>query len=211
MDTQKSLQSYFDELSSNSPTPGGGNVSAVCGAIASSLAEMVCNLTIGKKKYLEFEPEAKNLLLELENFKKDFLDLAAKDNISFDKVMEAFKLPKDTDALKSLRKDAIDKATIDAAVIPAEVIIKCKEILPFLEIIVDKGNQNSLSDAGVAVSLISTAAEGAFLNVAINCSGLSNQVTAMEFLKNSEYTYNEIKEKSGMIISGIIKKMKNQQ
>jgi formiminotetrahydrofolate cyclodeaminase len=210
MDTQESLKNYLDELSSNSPTPGGGNVAAVCGAIASSLGEMVCNLTIGKKKYLNFETEAKDLLIRTESLKKDFLELAVKDNLSFDKVMDAFKLPKDTDLLKSLRKDAIDKATMDAASVPAEVIIKCKELLPLLELIAEKGNQNSISDAGVAISLISSAAEGAFLNVAINCSGLTNQVTALEFLKKSEYTYQEIKEKSGLIISQMIKKMKNQ-
>jgi methenyltetrahydrofolate cyclohydrolase len=210
MDTKKTVQSYLDELSSNSPTPGGGNVSAVCGILASSLGTMVCNLTIGKKKYLEFEPDAKELLIKLENLKNEFLELAIKDNLSFDMVMEAYKLPKDTDVQKNLRKEAIDKATIEAAVIPAEVIIKCKGLLPLLEIIAEKGNQNSLSDAGVAISLTSTAAEGAFLNVAINCAGLSNQVTAAEFLNKSEILYHEIKEKSDFTISQIIKKMKRQ-
>jgi glutamate formiminotransferase/formiminotetrahydrofolate cyclodeaminase len=210
MDAQKSMQNYIDELSSNSPTPGGGNVSAVCGALASSLGSMVCNLTIGKRKYLDFETGAKDLLKKFEGLKKDFLALAIKDNHSFERVMEAFKLPKDTDVQKSDRKDAIDKATMEAAVIPADVIIKCKELLPLLERIAENGNQNSLSDAGVAISITSAAAEGAFLNVAINCSGLQNQVTAEEFLKKSEYTYEEIKEKSDLIISRIIKKMKNQ-
>ena len=210
MDTQKSLQIYLDELSSNSPTPGGGNVAAMCGLLAASLGEMVCNLTIGKKKYLDFELEANELLNKLEGLKKDFLVLAGKDNLSFDKVMEAFKLPKDTEISKSVRKEAIDKATMDAAVVPAEVILKCKELLPMLELIAEKGNQNSLSDAGVAISLTTTAAEGAFLNVAINCSGLLNQVTAAELLKRSEFYYEELKEKSRLIISGIIKKMKNQ-
>jgi glutamate formiminotransferase/formiminotetrahydrofolate cyclodeaminase len=210
MDTQKSLQSYLDELSSNSPTPGGGNVSAMCGLLAASLGKMVCNLTIGKKKYLDFETEANELLNKLEGLKKDFLVLAEKDNLSFDKVMEAFKLPKDTEISKSVRKEAIDKATMDAAVVPADVILKCKELLPLLELIAEKGNQNSLSDAGVAISLTETAAEGAFLNVAINCTGLLNQVTATEFLKRSEFYYEEIKEKSRRIISGIIKKMKIQ-
>jgi methenyltetrahydrofolate cyclohydrolase len=209
MDTQKSLQNYLDELSSNSPTPGGGNVSAVCGVIASALGEMVCNLTIGKKKYADFQQEAGNLVKELEKLKKEFLDLAVKDNLSFDKVMEAFRLPKDTEDQKYLRTDAIDKATVEAALVPAEVMIKCKALLPLLERIAEKGNQNSLSDAGVAVSLISTAAEGAFLNVAINCSGLSNHLIAAEFLNKSELTYREIKEKSDMIISGIITKMKS--
>jgi formiminotetrahydrofolate cyclodeaminase len=210
MKTQKSLKSYLDELSSNSPTPGGGNVSALCGVLASSLGEMVCNLTIGKKKYVEFEPEAKDLILILEAFKNDFLTLADKDNLSFDKVMEAFKLPKESDEQKSYRKQAIDEATMEAAIVPADVINKCKELLPLLELIAEKGNQNSLSDAGVAISLTLTAAEGAFLNVAINCSGLSNQIAASEFLKESESIYEEIKKRKNQIILKIISKMKNQ-
>lgn len=209
MKTQKSLKNYLDELSSNSPTPGGGNVSALCGVLASSLGVMVCNLTIGKKKYLEFEQEAKDLILILEAFKNDFLTLADKDNLSFDKVMEAFKLPKESDEQKVLRKEAIDKATMEAAIVPADVINKCKDLLPMLELIAEKGNQNSLSDAGVAISLTSTAAEGAFLNVAINCSGLSNQTEAAEFLKNAESIYEDIKKKKNQIISKIILKMKS--
>ncbi len=207
MNLQKSMQNYFEELSSSSPTPGGGNVAALCGVIASSLGEMVCNLSIGKKKYLNFEPEAKDLLTKLENFKKEFLTLAERDNEAFDRVMDAFKLPKETDAQKVFRSSAIDHATMEAALVPEEVILKCKELLPILETISEKGNQNSLSDTGVAISLISTAAEGAFLNVAINCSGLSNQVTAQEFLKKSEFIYNEIKEKSSRLISQLIKRM----
>jgi len=72
--------------------------------LASSLGTMVCNLTIGKKKYLEFEPDAKELLIKLEKLKNEFLELSIKDNLSFDMVMNAYKLPKDTDVQKTLRK-----------------------------------------------------------------------------------------------------------
>jgi glutamate formiminotransferase/formiminotetrahydrofolate cyclodeaminase len=209
MDTQKSLQDYLNELSSNSPTPGGGNVSAVCGVLASSLGAMICNLTIGKKKYRDFEPEAIILLTKFEKLKKEFLDLATEDNLSFDKVMDAFKLPKDTEIQMSVRQDAINKATLTATAVPSEVIIKCRELLPLLVSMAEKGNQNSLSDTGVAISLVSTAARGAFLNVTTNCSGLLNQVTALEFLKKSEYIFEEIKEKSELIISTIFKKLNN--
>ncbi|HEX9739862.1 MAG TPA: cyclodeaminase/cyclohydrolase family protein, partial [Ignavibacteriaceae bacterium] len=73
MDTTISLKTYLNELSSNSPTPGGGNVSALCGVLACSLGMMVCNLTIGKKKYAEVENEIKDLLIKLETAKNDFL------------------------------------------------------------------------------------------------------------------------------------------
>jgi len=204
MDLQKSLQNYLNDLSSNSPTPGGGNVAALCGVLASSLGQMVCNLTIGKKKYLDFEEEAKNIADKLKELHGNFLTLAKKDNDAFDGVMAAFKLPKETDIEKSVRKNEIEKATMEAAIVPSEVIIKCNQLLPYLDTISLKGNQNSLSDAGVAISLTATAAEGAFLNVAINCASLSNQITANEFLKKSEIFYFEIKEYSESLIKRII-------
>jgi formiminotetrahydrofolate cyclodeaminase len=208
MDLQKSLQNYLDELSSNAPTPGGGNVAALCGVLAASLGQMVCNLSIGKKKYQEFEEEAKDIAGKLKELQDHFLILAKKDNDAFDKVMDAFKLPKETDIQKSYRINEINKATMEAAIVPSEVIIKCKQLLPYLEIISKKGNQNSLSDAGVAISLTVTAAEGAFLNVAINCASLSNQITALELLNKSEIIYTEIKEYSGSLIKKIINSMR---
>ncbi|MDO8549102.1 MAG: cyclodeaminase/cyclohydrolase family protein, partial [Ignavibacteria bacterium] len=86
MNTTTTLKNYLDELSSNSPTPAGGNVSALCGALACSLGMMVCNLTIGKKKYADVENEMKDLLEKLETAKNNFLKLAEEDNEAFNKV-----------------------------------------------------------------------------------------------------------------------------
>ncbi|MDP1995158.1 MAG: cyclodeaminase/cyclohydrolase family protein, partial [Ignavibacteria bacterium] len=97
---------------------------------------------------------------------------------------------------------------IDAAMVPAEVVATGMEILPLLETIAEKGNQNSLSDAGVAVSLTKTAVEGAFLNIAINCASLANQTFANEILIREEMKYTEVKQKAEFIISSIIKKMR---
>jgi len=168
MDTSKTLQNYLDELSSNSPTPGGGNVASLCGALSSSLATMVCNLTIGKKKYAEVESEMISLKEKLEIYQKKFIELGKKDNLAFDKVIDAFKLPKDTDEQKEIRNKEIENATIGAAEIPSEVMQTAKELLPLLKIIIEKGNRNSLSDVGVAAALIATASKGAYLNVIIN-------------------------------------------
>ncbi len=210
MDLTKTLNEYLDELSSKAPTPGGGNVAALCGVLAASLGEMVCNLTIGKKKYIDFEIEASEIKNKLVELKSRFTELAQKDNEAFDKVMEAFKLPKDTEEQKEKRREAIDKATFEAAIVPSEVINTCKELLPYIETVSIKGNQNSVSDAGVAASLTATAAEGAFLNVVINCSSLANQTLGNEFLIKSEIIYNEIKQTANELNTGIIKKLRNQ-
>lgn len=208
MELSKTIENYLEELSSNSPTPGGGNVSALCGALASSLGTMVCNLTIGKKKYADVENELTIVKNKLDLFKQNFLQLAEKDNQAFDKVMFAFKMPKETEEQKTERAKAIEAATIDAAMVPAEVVNAGKQMLPLLETIIAKGNQNSLSDTGVAVSLTKTAVEGAFLNIVINCSSLSNQTIANEILIREEMKYNEVKAKAEFIISNLIKKMR---
>ncbi len=207
MDITKTLQEYFNELSSNSPTPGGGNVAALCGALSSSLGMMVCNLTIGKKKYVDVESEMIRLKEKLENMQKNFIELGQKDNASFDKVMDAFKLPKETEQEKNIRSKAIEEATIGATSAPMEVIQSSKTLLPILEIIIDKGNKNSLSDAGVAAALVGTAAKGAYLNVLINCSSLSNQTIANELKKSADILIEEVIRTSDRLFEHVVKLM----
>ena len=209
MDLNKSLKNYLEELSSNSPTPGGGNVSALSGSLACNLGIMVCNLTIGKKKYAEFEDEIKTIKSKLESLSDSFLDLAAKDNMAFDKVMEAFKLPKETEEQKMLRSEKIEEATLAAAVVPSEVIATARKTLPYIQKVAVNGNQNSVSDAGVALSLLSTAAEGAFLNVVINCTSLANKTVGREFMKKSEIIYDEVKNMSSSLIAIIKSRLNN--
>ncbi len=205
MNLAKTLQEYFNELSSNSPTPGGGNVAALCGALSSSLGIMVCNLTIGKKKYVDVESEMIRLKEKLENMQKIFIELGQKDNTSFDKVMDAFKLPKETEQEKNVRSKAIEEATIGATSAPMEVIQSSKTLLPILEIVIDKGNKNSLSDAGVAVTLVGTAAKGAYLNVLINCSSLSNQTIANELKKSADILIEEVIRTSDRLFEQVVK------
>ena len=204
MDTSKTLQNYLDELSSNSPTPGGGNVAALCGALSSSLATMVCNLTIGKKKYAEVESEMISLKEKLEIYQKKFIELGKKDNLAFDKVMDAFKLPKDTDEQKEIRNKEIENATIGAAEIPSEVMQTAKELLPLLKIIIEKGNRNSLSDVGVAAALVETASKGAYLNVIINCASLNNQIIAQEMKKRADIVLQETCNESESLVQKVI-------
>lgn len=186
MNINDTLQNYFNELSSNSPTPGGGNVSALCAVLSSSLGEMVCNLTIGKKKYADVEQEMVQIKEKLIAYKQTFIGLAIEDNKAFDKVMDAFRLPKENDKEKELRAQKIDEATLYAAEVPAKLIKTCNEVIPLIELVVLKGNQNSLSDAGVAALLLSTAAQGAYLNVLINCSSLNDKLTANKVLDDSK-------------------------
>ncbi len=207
-DISKTMKEYFNELSSNSPTPGGGNVSAMCGALSTSLGIMVCNLTFGKRKYVDVEAELTEIKKRLEDYQKKFFELAELDNEAFNKVMDAFKLPKETDEQKEQRSKRIEEATFGAAEVPSAVIKNCYEIIPLIKTIAEKGNKNSISDAGVAALLISTAAQGAYLNVLINCSSLNNQTLAGELRKQSSILIDEIttaaRQINDKIISGLI-------
>ena len=172
--SKKTLEEFLTELASNSPAPGGGSVAALAGAIGSALTSMVCSLTIGKKKYATVEDEIKKVLEQIEPLRKKFTTLIDKDTEAFNKVMEAYGLPKDSDQQKALRNAAIQSATKEAALVPLEVMKHCIDALALTKIVAEKGNLNSISDAGVSALMLQAAAEGAALNVKINLSGISD-------------------------------------
>ena len=203
MNNEITLNEYFEQLASNSPTPGGGNVSALCGGLSSALGEMVCNLTIGKKKYLEFENDLIEYKEKLIDIKHQFLNLADADNEAFNKVMAAFKLPKETDEHKMARNKAIDEATIGAIEVPFKVINLALTAVDFLENISIKGNKNSISDVGVAILLIQTASKGAYLNVIINCSSLKGNVYTDKIANDAAIIIEEIENKTDIIFENI--------
>src|ERR1051326_1978640 len=168
----KSLAPFLDELASSSPAPGGGSVAALSGAIGSALTSMVCNLTIGKKKYQDVEPEMNAILQKSEVLRKIFTKLVEQDTEAFNKVMEAFDLPKDSEDQKALRSAAIQEATKEAALIPLEVMKHVVAAITLVKLVAEKGNANSVSDAGVSALMLHAACEGAALNVQINLSGI---------------------------------------
>lgn len=194
MNTSITLEKYMEEIASSAPTPGGGNVAAVSGALACSLGVMVCNLSIGKKKYANVEEEMKILKEQIEISRLTFLELSRKDNEAFDAVMDAFKLPKETEEEKAARNIKIEETTIMAGQIPALVVNLSKDTASYIKEAGLKGNVNALSDAGVALSLLQTAAKGAYFNVMINCSPLKNNLMAKELLSKSFSDYNETAE-----------------
>ena len=176
--TEKTVTKFLDELASNSPAPGGGSVAALAGAIGSALTSMVCNLTIGKKKYASAEPELKNILQKSETLRKMFAKLIDEDTDAFSKVMEAYGLPREPDDQKALRATAIQEATKEAALIPLEVMKHVIDALALTKTVAVNGNTNSISDTGVSALMLHAACESAALNVKINL----NSIDDMEFV-----------------------------
>lgn len=172
--TKKTVSAFLDELASPSPAPGGGSVAALSGALGAALTTMVCNLTIGKKKYVDVEGEMKKIKAEAEALRSKFTELIDQDTLAFNKVMEAYALPKDSDAQKALRSAAITAATKEATLVPLEVMKHCIDAIALAQQVASSGNANSVSDAGVGALMLHAACEGAALNVKINLNGLTD-------------------------------------
>ncbi len=172
--TTKPLATFLDELASASPAPGGGSVAALAGSLGASLAAMVCRLTIGKKKYLDVEETMNTTLLQLEEHRKAFTQLVDRDTEAFNKVMEAYGLPKETEDQQALRSAAIQEATKEAALVPLEVMKRVIDTLALVKTVAERGNVNSASDAGVSALMLNAACESAGLNVMINLKSITD-------------------------------------
>ena len=171
---KKTVSAFLDELASSSPAPGGGSVAALSGALGAALTTMVCNLTIGKKKYVEVEGDMKKIKAEAEKLRLRFTELIDEDTQAFNKVMEAYALPKDSEAQKTIRGAAIAAATKEATLIPLEVMKHCIDAMALTQQVASSGNANSVSDAGVSALMLHAACEGAALNVKINLNALAD-------------------------------------
>jgi formiminotetrahydrofolate cyclodeaminase len=173
--TTKTVNDFLNEVASNSPAPGGGSVSALAGSLGAALTSMVCRLTIGKKKYVDVQAEMEELLKNSENLRARLTSAVDEDTEAFNKVMNAFGLPKETDGQRSIRNKAIQDATKEATLVPLKLMELCGEGIGLARAVAEKGNKNSLSDAGVSVILLQAAAQGAALNVRINLPGLEDR------------------------------------
>jgi formiminotetrahydrofolate cyclodeaminase len=173
--TTKTINQFLDEVASNSPAPGGGSVSAFAGSLGAALTSMVCRLTIGKKKYIDVQAEMESILKQSEELRTKLTSVIDEDTEAFKKVMAAFGMAKESDEQKTLRNKAIQEATKSATLVPLKLMGLCEEGVSLARTVAEKGNKNSLSDAGVSLLLLQAAADGAALNVRINLPGLEDQ------------------------------------
>lgn len=174
------LESFLDALASGAPTPGGGSVAALTGAMAAGLISMVCNLTIGKKQYADFEEEAKQLLERAEKLRADLQRLAQEDIDIFNRLATAYRLPRTTDADAASRRAAIQHITRLATEIPLRTARAALDLLPLCAPLARQGNRTAVSDVGAAALLIQTTVPAALLNVEINLAVLEDQVFVRE-------------------------------
>ena len=185
------LTDFANETASESPAPGGGSISAYCGAIGVALGTMVANLSAHKRgwddKWEEFSSWAEKGM----EYQNKLLDLVDEDTNAFNGIMDAFRLPKGSKIDKEKRQKEIQKATKKAILTPFRVMQTASQSLEVMEAMAEFGNPNSVTDAAVGALCARTAVIGAFLNVKINCSDCEDQDFVKEILKKGQQLVDE--------------------
>lgn len=171
---EKPATQFLSELSSNAPVPGGGGASAAVGAFAAALGMMVTNLTIGKKKYADYEEEVKAVRDRLEGLRDQLIDLVDGDAVAFEPLSKAYSIPKDDPERDIIMENALYEASVVPMSIMETVLAAAKE----LEILVEKGSKLAVSDVGVGILFAQAAIEGASLNVYINTKSMKDRERA---------------------------------
>jgi formiminotetrahydrofolate cyclodeaminase len=169
-----SIGNFAELVSAGTPAPGGGSVAAYCGVLAASLGQMVCSLTIGKAKYVEVEPRVTRIRSELERLTERLRELIAEDAASFEAVLDAYRLPKESDEQKAHRSSQIQIALQGAVNVPLETAQRGFDVLGLIRELADIGNVNALSDVAVGAQLAQTAIRGASYNVWVNLDSISD-------------------------------------
>lgn len=173
VDLDDSVKAFLDSVSSSSPTPGGGSVAALAGALASALAAMVCRLTLGKEG--GGRKEVDGVLQSVESLRQLLQDLTIKDSQAYGSVVRAFRMDKATESAKAARTRAIQEALQEAAEVPLETGERCLELLNHLRVLAEWGSPAALSDVGVAAALALAALRGARYNVLTNLASLKDE------------------------------------
>ncbi len=202
---QNTLKEFCDMLSSNSPAPGGGSVSALAGALAASLSTMVAALTANKKNYEMVTADMENIIREGHVLRDKLLHDIARDSRSFEGFMEAMALPKTTPEQKKVRQDAMQTALKHAVAVPLDVAETCYKILPLAIFVVNYGNQNAITDGIVSGMMARTAVLGALSNVRINLSSIKDEQFVAETTAKVNMLWKGTLEQESAILDSAMK------
>ena len=191
---------FVAATASKEPTPGGGAIAALTAATGAALAEMVANLTFGKKGYEAVQTEMEELQAKAEAIRKRMLELSQADADVFNIFMNALGLPKNTDEEKAARTAAIQQAYKDAAMVPFEIGELANQIFDLAELASRKGNQNLITDGIIAAINARAAVKSAFLNVRINLSGIKDESFVAELISKMHAIEKDLDDKESSII-----------
>ncbi len=170
------VTTFLDQLASNAPAPGGGGAAALGGAMGAALVSMVCNLTVGKKRFADVETEMRDMLDRAEALRHELQQLAEADVEAFNRLSAAYKLPRTTESDTAIRRDAIQESLRRATEVPLRTARAAAAILPLCPPVAERGNQAAVSDIGVAALFAHAAVRSALLNVEINLQLLEDRM-----------------------------------
>ena len=181
--SEKTCIEFVDALASKSAVPGGGGAAALVGAIGMALGSMVCNLTIGKKKYAEYEESVKEILAKASEIEKKLLNMIDEDAENFLPLSKAYGLPTSTEEEKKIKEETMENALKVACEVPINIVRVCYDAIKLHEDLVDKGSRLAISDVGVGVQCLRAAILSGQLNVVININSIKD-VEYVEKVRN---------------------------
>ena len=185
------ITGFLDALASDAPAPGGGSVSALCGANGAALVAMVARLTVGRKKYLEWNDLMEEIIPKADALKDQLTAAIDEDTDAYMTVSAAYKLPKETEEEKAVRARAIEEGMQLSTRVPLKTMHLVVETLKVASELVGKSNTNAASDLGVAALTLKTGLTGAYYNVRINLSGLTSQHIRADYAMTAGNLYKE--------------------
>ena len=189
--SELTITEFLSRTASSDPVPGGGSVSALGGAMAAALSEMVASITIGKKGFETHEKEMLEIVQKARSLREKLSKDIERDSDSYSQVIEAYRLPHDTEENKNERSQAIQDGLKQAALIPLGVAKDASELLDLAGAVAARGNKNAITDAAVAAMMARTAILGALLNVKINLKSIKDP----SFVRDVEGQVQEIESK----------------
>ena len=201
----KTLEQFTMDVSSKEPVPGGGGATAMVASLSSALAQMVTNLTIGKKKYLEFTEELDDIKKEAEILRGNLLDCIEKDAEAFRPLAEVYSLPKDSEGYE----EKMEKCLRDAADSPLLILKYCTRIIDLDERLAVIGSKISVSDAATSVMLAHGCLYGAYVNILVNTELMKDRDYAEDLNRQAVELLDEYSVKALNVYDDICKRLTN--
>ena len=206
--SDKSCSEFVEVLATKAPVPGGGGASAMVGALATALGNMVGSLTVGKKKYAAVEEEMWALKDRCDRLQKDFLHLVERDAEVFEPLARAYSMPKNTEEEKAEKARVMEIVLRDACSVPMEIMEKCCEAIDIIDVFAEKGSVIAISDAGVGAAFAKAALQGASLNVYINTKSMADRALAAELNAKCDRMLEEYTGKADAIFDSVLGRLK---
>ena len=179
--SELTVSSFANLLGSDAPAPGGGSTAALEGALGAALSAMVSALTLGRKKYVDYQELAESANASASALKEEFLVAMDHDTAVFNKFGDAMAMPKNTDEEKAIRSQKMQEALVECTESPYHMMELCVKALELCETLVGKTNANAMSDLGVSALSLGAAIRGAWLNVLINVGGIKDEAMANHY------------------------------